>query len=484
MPILVLLSVIPITVLWGRFFCGYLCAFGSMQELISFVAKKIKIKQIKFKSEIDMLLKEFKYVILLLLMLLWIFNISLGNYSSWNVFGIYSSYKGWSDLTSWISIGGVLLCIIIVSSLFIERAFCRYFCPLGGIFSIISKPRLYKIKKNSKCVNCNLCTKECPMNIDVNRQTFELGKIKSGECIDCFRCVNSCNSKALYTDSKESISGTIASIAISGIYFVGTITAESSIGNVNNVNSVGILQGKYMDGTYEGSGKGYRSTINVKVKVESGNISSITIVNHNEDEPFFSNAKNVISEIILNQTTDVKTVSGATYSSNGIIDAVVNALSITENISVNNIIKENVNSNINSSTNTNNEINNDSNNVNTNIVNSSSLSNIADGTYEGSGKGYKSTVIVKVKVESGKISSITIVSHNDDEPYFNKAKNVVDKIILNQTINVQTVSGATYSCNGIIEAVANALGILYDNPNNKIQNNYGDKGKKAGVKKF
>ena len=56
-PILTLVAVIPITMLWGRFFCGYLCAFGSMQELLNYIAKKLKIKQININYKLDKYLK-------------------------------------------------------------------------------------------------------------------------------------------------------------------------------------------------------------------------------------------------------------------------------------------------------------------------------------------------------------------------------------------------------------------------------------------
>lgn len=120
-PLLVLLAIIPITMLWGRFFCGYLCAFGSMQELVNFIARKLKIKQIKMKPETDKFLKAFKYIVLLVLILLWILNLPLETLSPWNVFGIYSSYKGWTDFSSLLSIGGLLLFMIILTSLFKEK---------------------------------------------------------------------------------------------------------------------------------------------------------------------------------------------------------------------------------------------------------------------------------------------------------------------------------------------------------------------------
>lgn len=330
--ILILAAVIPITILWGRFFCGYLCAFGSMQEFLHFIAGKLKIKQRKVNKNIDKYMKFIKYGIIIVFIVLWTLKISLDTVSPWNVFGNYSTYKGWSDFAYLLSFGGLLLLIIIISSLFVERVFCRYFCPLGGIFSFISKPRLYKIKKNkSACIDCNLCSANCPMDINVNEETTKYEKVKSGECVDCFNCIKKCPENCLFANPKEAISGTVASIAVVGLYYGGTIATNhiNAIGN-RDFGGTSVSQGQYTDGTYEGSGKGYRGTTTVQVKVENGSISSITIESYEDDKQFFNMAKNtIISEIIESQSTDVQTVSGATYSSNGIIDAVANALNIS-----------------------------------------------------------------------------------------------------------------------------------------------------------
>lgn len=81
-----------------------------------------------------------------------------------------------------------------------------------------------------------------------------------------------------------------------------------------------------------------------------------------------------------------------------------------------------------------------------------------DGTYFGSAQGFNGSVKVKVVIKDGKIDSITVVSHTDDQPYFRNAENsIIPAIIKGQTTNVDTVSGATYSSNGIIKAVRNAL---------------------------
>lgn len=83
---------------------------------------------------------------------------------------------------------------------------------------------------------------------------------------------------------------------------------------------------KYKDGDYTGKAQGFKGDISVKVQVSSGKISDIQILESNDDEEYFNSAKSLIGDIISSQETSVEAVSGATYSSNGIINAVKNAL--------------------------------------------------------------------------------------------------------------------------------------------------------------
>lgn len=82
----------------------------------------------------------------------------------------------------------------------------------------------------------------------------------------------------------------------------------------------------------------------------------------------------------------------------------------------------------------------------------------ADGTYTGSAKGFGGTITVRVTIKDGKISSISVVSASGEgSSYLARAKSVIGRIIGKQSTNVDAVSGATYSSNGIIKAVRNAL---------------------------
>ena len=494
-PLLTLFAVLPVTALWERFFCGYLCAFGGMQELLSAVASRLGLPVIQLSERADSILRKAKYVVLAALVVCWTFGGSYESASPWQVFGRYARYDGWSDLSGWLTVGGVLLAAVMGLSLVTERGFCRYFCPLGGIFAGISRWRLFRVKQKGNCVGCGQCDAACPMGIDVSREAAA-GSVTSAECIDCFRCVSQCGAKALYTAPREAVAGSAAAIAIAGLYQVGTIAVSSPIRMTGGLTA--LSQGQYPDGTYEGSAEGYRGTVTVKVVVAGGAIESITVESYRDDDQFFERAKNsVISEILASQSTDgVSTVSGATYSSRGIINAVADALGIRASVEAEasddlpelprheNSESENGSSQKGRQRRHSSDDAQASDKANDSNANQtapdtgssqtqtagSDFAGLKDGTYSGQGQGRNGSIEVSVKVSGGKVTSITLESSNEDAPYLNRAKDtVIGEIIDSQSLNVQTVSGATMSSNGIIDAVANALGMSFTNPNSSMQ---------------
>ena len=217
--------------------------------------------------------------------------------------------------------------------------------------------------------------------------------------------------------------------------------AETTKKNTTKKGKKGAIDVK--DGTYKGSANGYGGKVTVNVTVSKKTMTAIDIVNApGETDSFFNPAKGVIDEMLTAQSTDVDVVSGATYSSNGIIGAVKNALFGTES---NNATAAAANAG--------------------NAAGSApSVSKVSesgtwkDGTYTGSGKGFGGTISVKVTVKDGKISAIDVTSASGETAsYFSKAKGIIPKMISGQTTNVDAASGATYSSNGIITAVRNAL---------------------------
>ena len=106
-----------------------------------------------------------------------------------------------------------------------------------------------------------------------------------------------------------------------------------------------------MIGVYTGSGQGFNGPIRVRVTVSGGNITNVEILSHSDDAPYFNRAKAVIGRLLGKPGKSVDTVSGATYSSRGIIDAVRNALANAGKTNITNTNKPNKPNNNNSNTN-------------------------------------------------------------------------------------------------------------------------------------
>lgn len=199
------------------------------------------------------------------------------------------------------------------------------------------------------------------------------------------------------------------------------------------------------DGVYKGSATGFSGPVTVAVTIMDKKIISIDILSSTDDEAFFNRAKGVIDRIIASQSFDVDVVSGATYSSNGIIAAVKNALTGEKDNGVTGKSKQESTS----------ESESDSSLAEIAAVQDASA--YKDGTYYGTGKGFAGTMKVKVDISGGKIASISIVSTKDGDSYVKSASSLLDTIVEKQSTNVDTVSGATFSSRGIIAAVRSAL---------------------------
>ena len=197
------------------------------------------------------------------------------------------------------------------------------------------------------------------------------------------------------------------------------------------------------NGVYKGTGTGYAGDITVSVLIKDKQIVSIDILSSSDDAAFFTRAKAVIDKIIEGQTLDVDTVSGATFSSRGIISAVKNALTGEKDTSETGQAQSGQTGAAAGSS--------------TSVAQVEDAAAYKDGTYYGSGTGFGGPLKVMVEISGGKIASIQIVENSDGSDYISKAASLIDSIIATQSTNVDTVSGATYSSVGIIQAVRDAL---------------------------
>lgn len=198
---------------------------------------------------------------------------------------------------------------------------------------------------------------------------------------------------------------------VSLVLFIGLLTVSALFWTMGGTDAGGLK-----DGQYAGSAKGFNGDVSVAVTVSGGAISAIDVVSHSEtpgiSDPAFDG---VVPAIVQSQSTAVDTISGATYTSKAIMEAVESAISKAKGL--------------------------------------------ADGAHTGVGQGFGGEIQVEVTVEGGKVSAVNVLSHSEtpgiSDPAF---KQVPQSIIDAQSAEVDTVSNATATSKGIIEAVKNAVG--------------------------
>ncbi len=168
--------------LWGRgVFCGWLCPFGALQELINEAARKLKIPQYELPFAVHERLWAIKYIILLLL-----FGISLESMTAAEQFAEVEPFKTAITLKFdrqwWFVAYAVALLVI---NIFTRKVYCRYVCPLGAALAIPTKLRLFDwLKRRKECgTPCQLCAKECEI-----QAIHPDGHINANECHYCLDC--------------------------------------------------------------------------------------------------------------------------------------------------------------------------------------------------------------------------------------------------------------------------------------------------------
>ncbi|MFR8850843.1 MAG: FMN-binding protein [Blautia faecis] len=442
-----LVATVPATVLVGRFFCGFFCSFGAVQDLLWFGSHRLRalFPGKRNLKKADRIFRFAKYAVLFyFIIFVWSGVTAVKTAGLWQVFGQYVSFGHWPGLKPLLSVGGILLLVIFIGSLFVQRFFCRYFCPMGAIYSLISQASFLKIDKpREECGKCHLCTSKCTMGMDLTKKD----RIAGGECISCQKCVSWCpKGNARFRSRYGVLIGvgvTCITIMVSQLFIAGNLAREKMADSVKKT-AENNAEGNFQNGIYTGTGEGYRGKVTVTVKVADGKITELVLDDYADDKSYMERAKNrIFQEMISRQNTDVDAVSGATYSSNGLIEAVNKALGNEEGEGKKPEQEESEDKQ--------------------SFIEAGRFQNLTDGIYTGSADAFRGDVEVQVTVEKQKVTDISILSYCDTEEYFFRAAPaVIEQMKAEQSLNVDAVSGATYSSNGVIHAVANALEIPED----------------------
>lgn len=191
---IILGALIATAILFRKAFCGYICPFGTIQEYIGKLRKKLGVKEVKVPQKIDGYLRYLKYAVLAWIIIgsAYFGTLVFRNYDPFITFFHFGKGLFWgieeADLTVPI-IAFAITIAVLLASLFIERFWCKYLCPLGGSLTFLARFSVFNIRRNQDtCTDCKACDKVCPTNVIVSTAD----KVTSAECISCMKCVNSC----------------------------------------------------------------------------------------------------------------------------------------------------------------------------------------------------------------------------------------------------------------------------------------------------
>ena len=183
-PLMVILViyVLATLLLWGRgVFCGWLCPFGALQEILNKIARVVGTPQLRLNHTVQERLWSIKYIAAIVLLGLAFYSSELSSYASeiepFKTAITLKFNRSWPYL--------LYAAVLLAIGLFSERFFCRFLCPLGGLLSLSGRLHVLNwLKRHDKCGNpCQICSASCPVGA-IN----DSGSINLNECFQCLDC--------------------------------------------------------------------------------------------------------------------------------------------------------------------------------------------------------------------------------------------------------------------------------------------------------
>ena len=187
--IILLVGTVLLAVVSRRAFCGWICPLGAMQELFATIGRRVRLRLALHHNRVDGLLRPVKIVTLVLIIgLTWATGELVFNaYDPWAAYAHIGG--GWAEIGGEYLIGAAILLLALIGSLFVDRLWCRYLCPLGGLLALIGRIGAARVvRNNDTCIHCHLCDRACPVDIRVE----SMQQVTTGECLTCGECVNVC----------------------------------------------------------------------------------------------------------------------------------------------------------------------------------------------------------------------------------------------------------------------------------------------------
>ncbi len=173
-----------LSLIFGPVVCGWVCPFGTFQEWLARLGRKIFGKKYNnfIPKRLDSVLRYLRYGVFA-----WVTYMTIisGKLIFQDYDPYYTLFNFWTGEVA--VTGYVALAVVVGLSLVIERPFCKYACPYGALLGVFNLFRIFGIRRNAPtCISCKACTKACPMNIDVATK----GTVRDHQCISCLECTS------------------------------------------------------------------------------------------------------------------------------------------------------------------------------------------------------------------------------------------------------------------------------------------------------
>jgi polyferredoxin len=172
----------------GGAFCGWVCPFGALQDALTWVRARLRIPEVRVPAWLDRVLRYGRYVVLALILYKTATTVTL-MFADVDPYRTLFSLEWLFDFNPAEQWPAYLVAgVVVAASLLIERAWCRYLCPLGGAISLLGNFSLLRIRRaEATCKDCALCERPCPVKLNVAR-----AETISSNCIGCLACVQAC----------------------------------------------------------------------------------------------------------------------------------------------------------------------------------------------------------------------------------------------------------------------------------------------------
>jgi len=192
--VLSLLGLCGFTILFGRFFCGWVCAFGSLGDFVyglsGLVQKKLLHRKRQFALPHKAVLwgQKLKYLVLLSIVVMCAAN-QYGKLTGTDPWEVFSRLTALHTPPEGFGIGIALFVLILIGMALQPRFFCQFLCPMGAVFALLPVLPFAQLHRDGEnCIpGCNACANRCPVNLKLDDES-----LRSGECIACEACVGTC----------------------------------------------------------------------------------------------------------------------------------------------------------------------------------------------------------------------------------------------------------------------------------------------------